>query len=104
MRLINSDGQIVNAKTQATAPGSSANSFRFELGGLAVVAGLCVMLVTVGFAVWALVDSHATRDLVAVQQQAWERSFDQQQAQARRTETEARVAINEYMQFKAKEK
>lgn len=115
MRLINSDSQVCDARVTAKGSGSAnSNSLRVELGGFALVAALCIMLVTVGFAIWALVDSgatrrqseadnKATRELATVQQQAWDRAFSRQQEQARRTETEARVAINEYMEFKAKQ-
>lgn len=67
MRLINSDGQVCDARIMAKDGGSAnSNSLRIELGGLALVAALVVMLLTTGIAVWSLADSRHTRDLADV--------------------------------------
>lgn len=104
MRLINSDGQIDEVTVDGSGGGSASNStVRLDVSAISLLGALAVMMVTVGFSVWALADGRYTRSLIEVQQAAWERSFDDQLAQSRRTETEARVAINHYMQHTAKE-
>jgi hypothetical protein len=101
MRLINSDGQIVDARVSASDNASAnRNSFHMDIGVMTLVSALAVMLVSVGISVWAMADSKGTRDLSDARDQAWHIAFEQQQAQARRTETESRVCINEYMEFR----
>jgi len=103
MRLINSDSQIDDVLEVGDKATGSKSSARIDGNVVTNIALLAVAIVALGFAIDSHSDSRANRELLHIQQQAWQNNFDQLLAQQRRTETESRVAINEYMEFRAKQ-
>jgi len=105
MRLINSDGQIVDAKVVAEAGGNAnRNEVRLEVGALTLIAALSVMIVSVALSVWAMADAKGVRDLA---DQRHESLLAQQQRVEKAWEiakTEDRVQINHMMEMEAKQK
>lgn len=105
MRLINSDGQVEDARviTEAKSQGSAAagGSVRIELGGLALVACIVVMLLTTAVAVLAYADSRHTRDLLDVRSQSWDMAFARLNSQQHDTDTSAKLLERRYMDFTA---
>lgn len=102
MRLINSDSQVVDAKVIARKRSSaSSSSSRIDLGGVALVCALGLMLVAVGFSVYALVDARATRDLLDVRDQAWRIAYDRISEQQHNTDTSAKLLERRYMDMTA---
>jgi hypothetical protein len=115
MRLINSDGQIVDAKVAADAKdsgsanaNSNSNSARVDISAIAFVSVLALAVMAFIFANDAKSDARHSRELLDMQRDYWKASFDQAAVQQRQTEkaaeltaTEYRVLLNHYMELES---